>query len=197
MQYPSSITNLINELSKLPSVGPKTAERYVFYLLKQNPEELQKLAQAIAELKEKTTVCRTCFALSESSPCSMCQDTSRNREVICVVANTRDMLGVEATKTYNGMYHVLNGLLNAVEGIKPENLKLKELEKRLDSGIKELIIALNPNLDGETTAMYIAKISKGKNIKTTRLARGLPSGSSLEYMDDMTMLNAMKYRNEI
>jgi recombination protein RecR len=197
MQYPSSITNLINELSKLPSVGPKTAERYVFYLLKQNPEELQKLAQAIAELKEKTTVCESCFALSESSPCSMCQDKTRNREAICVVANTRDMLGVEATKSYNGMYHVLNGLLNAVEGIKPENLKLKELEKRLDSGIKELIIALNPNLDGETTAMYIARISKDKKIKTTRLARGLPSGSSLEYMDDMTMLNALKYRNEI
>jgi recombination protein RecR len=197
MQYPSSITNLINELSKLPSVGPKTAERYVFYLLKQNPEELQKLAQTIAELKEKTILCETCFALSESSPCSMCQDKTRNHETICVVANTRDMLGVEATKSYNGMYHVLNGLLNAVEGIKPENLKMKELEKRLDSGIKELIIALNPNLDGETTAMYIARMSKDKKIKTTRLARGLPSGSSLEYMDDMTMLNALKYRNEI
>jgi recombination protein RecR len=197
MQYPSSITNLVNELSKLPSVGPKTAERYVFYLLKQNPEELQKLAQAIAELKEKTTVCESCFALSESSPCSICRDKTRHQDSICVVANTRDMLGVEATKAYNGMYHVLNGLLNAVEGIKPENLKLKELEIRLGNGIKELIIALNPNLDGETTAMYIAKISKHKKIRTTRLARGLPSGSSLEYMDDMTMLNAMKYRNEI
>ena len=195
MKFPISIQNLINHFSQLPTVGPKTAERYVFYLLKQNSEQLQKFAQSIAELKEKTTVCQTCFAIAESSPCLICSDQKRNRLIICVVADTRDMLTIEATKQYNGLYHILDGTINAIESIKPEQLNIKQLIVRIkQNGIKEIILALNPDLEGETTAMYLAKLLKSLNIKITRLAKGLPMGADLEYADEITLTNALKYR---
>ena len=198
MKYPLSIQNLIYHFSKLPSVGPKTAERYVFYLLKQNAEELQKMAQAIAELKEKTTVCQTCLSLAENSPCVICSDTKRNQEIICIVTDTKDMLGIEATREYAGLYHILGGVINLIENIKPENLNLAQLNKRLEKNtVKELILALSPNLNGETTSMYLSKLYSNKNLKITRLARGLPNGSDLEYMDDLTIANALRYRSEI
>ncbi|MCK4553708.1 recombination protein RecR [Candidatus Parcubacteria bacterium] len=193
--FPSSIQNLINHFSQLPTVGPKTAERYVFYLLKQSPEELQKFAQTIAELKEKTTVCQTCFAIAEANPCLICSDQKRNQAIICVVADTRDMLTIEATKQYNGLYHILGGTINAIESIKPEQLNIKQLIVRVkQNGIKEIILALNPDLEGETTAMYLAKLLKSLNIKITRLAKGLPMGADLEYADEITLTNALKYR---
>ena len=193
--FPSSIQNLINHFSQLPTVGPKTAERYVFYLLKQSPEELQKFAQTIAELKEKTTVCQTCFAIAEANPCLICSDQKRNQAIICVVADTRDMLTIEATKQYNGLYHILGGTINAIESIKPEQLNIKQLIVRVKQhGIKEIILALNPDLEGETTAMYLAKLLKSLNIKITRLAKGLPMGADLEYADEITLTNALKYR---
>jgi len=200
MRFPAAIQNLIDYFSKLPTVGPKTAERYAFYLLKQDAEELQKFAQAIAELKEKTTICQTCLAVSETNPCTICLDKNRNKKQICLVADSRDMLVVEATKQFNGLYFALGGLLNTIAGVGPEQLNVKQLISRLKSSqIAEIILALNPNLEGETTILYIVKLIKSLNlkIKITRLAKGLPSGSDLEYADEITLANALKYRNEM
>lgn len=206
MKFPPSIQSLINHFSNLPTVGPKTAERYVFYLLKQHPEELQKFAQSIAELKENTTICQNCFAFAEMNPCSICSDNKRDNSLLCIIADTRDMLTVEATGEYNGLYHVLGGQLNAIEGIKPEQLNIKQLENKiknenpsatLRTRINEVILALNPNLEGETTSMYLVKLLKPYKIKITRLAKGLPMGSDLEYADEMTLANALKFRNEV
>jgi recombination protein RecR len=179
-------------------VGPKTAERYVFYLLQKNPEELQRLAQLIAELKEKTVVCRSCHAVAETSPCAICSDTKRDKTILAVVSNTRDMLAIENTGLFRGYYHVLGGVINTIEGIEPEQLKVKQLIERLDrSPVNEVLLALNPTLEGETTAIYLAKLLKPKKLRVTRLARGLPTGADLEYADEMTITNALKYRNEI
>jgi len=198
MRYPASIQNLIDYFCKLPTVGPKTAERYVFYLLKQHPEWLQQFAQAIAEVKEKTTVCQTCFAIAESNPCRICSDKKRHHSVLCLVADTRDMLVIESTKQYNGIYHILGGVINTIEDIKPDQLNIKALLNHIkQNGIKEVILAFNPNLEGETTAMYIAKLLKSCKIKVTRLAKGLPMGADLEYADEITLINALKYRLEI
>jgi recombination protein RecR len=198
MRYPASIQNLIDYFSRLPSVGPKTAERYVFYLLKAHPEWLQGFAQAIAELKEKTVVCQTCFAIAEANPCLICSDAKRNHATICLVADTRDMLAVEATKQYNGLYFILDGVINTIDGIKPEQLNIKALLNRLKPGrAKEIILAFNPDLEGETTSMYLAKLLKPFKIKITRLAKGLPMGADLEYADEITLSNALKYRSEM
>jgi len=198
MKYPLAIQNLIDQFSRLPSVGPKTAQRYVFYLLKQPAEELQKLAQFIAELKEKTITCSRCLSLAESNPCPICADKKRRQDIICVVANTQDMLTLEATSQYHGLYHILGGLINTIEEIKPEQLNIKQLISRLEKdGIKEIILALNPTLEGETTVLYLVKLLKPYKIKITRLAKGLPTGADLEYADEITLSNALKYRNEL
>lgn len=198
MQYPPAIQKLVNQFSRLPTVGPKTAERYVFYLLKQHPEMLQEFAQSIAELKEKVTVCKTCLAVSESNPCFVCTDNKRNKTTIAVVADTRDMLAIESTRQYNGQYHILGGVINTIEGIKPEQLNIVQLTNKIKSaGVKEVILSLNPDVEGETTAMYLAGILKPYKIKITRLAKGLPMGADLEYADEITISNALKYRNEI
>lgn len=195
MKFPKSIQTLIDYFTKLPTVGPKTAERYIFYLLKQDPEELQKFAQAIAELKEKTIVCQSCLAVAETNPCSICRDKKRDQQTICLVANTRDMLTIENINAYSGLYHILGGNLNPLEGIKPENLFIKQLLNRLKKQkIKEIILAFNPDLEGETTAMYLVKILKPYKLKITRLAKGLPSGADLDYADEITLINALKYR---
>ncbi len=198
MKFPLSVQNLISHFSKLPTVGPKTAERYVFYLLREHSEELQKFAQSIAELKEKTTVCQICLSYAETNPCSICADNRREKKTLCVVADTRDMITIEATRKYNGIYHILGGQLNAILGIKPEQLNIKQLLERIkQSSVEEIILALSPNLEGETTSMYLAKLLKPYKIKITRLAKGLPMGSDLEYADEMTLVNALKYRNEV
>ncbi|MFH1233702.1 MAG: recombination mediator RecR [Patescibacteria group bacterium] len=200
MRFPASIQNLIDYFSKLPTVGPKTAERYVFHLLKQHPEWLQQFAQSIAELKEKTTICQTCMAIAETNPCSICVDRQRDKEQLCVIADSRDMLVLEATKQYHGLYFILGGLVNTIEAIGPEQLNVKQLVNYLkNKQIKEIIIALSPNLEGETTILFLVKLFKSlnKQIKITRLAKGLPSGSDLEYADEITLANALKYRNEL
>lgn len=214
MRFPSPIQNLIDHFAKLPTVGPKTAERYVFYLLKHNPEELQKFAQAIAELKEKITVCQSCFSLAEANPCSICADAKRDKNTLCLVADTRDMLTIEATGEYRGLYFILGGELNYIEGTGPEQLNLKPLIKKISgndppasprkmrgeamrAGIKEIILALDPTMEGETTVLYLVKLLKPYNIKITRLAKGLPMGADLEYVDELTLTNALKYRNEL
>ncbi|MCU0679323.1 MAG: recombination mediator RecR [Planctomycetes bacterium] len=196
MKYPKSIQTLIDIFTKLPSVGPKTAERYVFYLLNQNPEELQKLAQAIAELKEKIVICPVCHSVAESSPCVICADKKRNTSLLCAVANTRDLLALESTGHYNGYYHCLGGLINTIEGIKPEQLQINSLVKRLKNNqVKEIILAFSPTLEGETTTLYLTKLLKPYKVKITRLARGLPSGATLEYADEITLGSALKMRN--
>ncbi len=186
--------------SQLPTVGPKTAERYVFYLLKQDFKKLQEFSQAIVELKEKIIICKICLAVAETSPCKICTSKKRDQSLLCVVANTRDMIALENTKQYQGRYHVLGGVLNAIEGIKPEHLTIKQLLSRLkQNNIKEVILALNPTLEGEATVMYLTKLLKKilPKIKITRLAKGLPMGADLEYADEITLSNALKYRNEL
>jgi len=198
MRYPRAIQNLINYFSRLPTVGPKTAERYVFYLLRDNPEELQKFAQAIAELKEKTIVCKICNVISDKNPCTICADKKRDNSKLCVVANSRDMLAIESINEYNGLYHILDGLLDTIKNIKPDDLFIDSLIERVKkNNFKEIILALNPTIEGETTAMYLTKILKPLNIKTTRLAKGLPTGADLEYADEITLANAIKFRNEL
>jgi recombination protein RecR len=199
MKYPKSIQNLIERLSMLPTVGPKTAERFVFYLLKKDPEELKKLADAIIELKERTVTCGRCHAVSESDPCQICLDTKRDPQLLCIAADTRGMIAIENTRQYGGYYHILNGELNPIEGIKPENLNIKQLlEKVKKNGIKEII--LNPTIEGETTSLFLTRLLKSQahnKIKITRIARGLPMGADLEYADEITLSNALKYRNEL
>lgn len=198
MKYPSSIQALINQFAKLPTVGPKTAERYVFYLLQQNPEYLQKFSKAIAELKEKITICRSCYSVSENNPCLICSDKKRDASTLCIIANTRDMLSIENSHEYIGQYHVLGGLICAVEGKGPENLTISQLEERIKKNVyAEVLIALNPTLDGETTAMYLQKniLEIAPDTKISRLAKGLPIGANLEYADELTVANAIKYRN--
>ena len=198
MKFPASIQKLIDEFAKLPTVGPKTAERYVFYLIKQNPENLQSLAQAIAELKEKTTTCGICYCLAESNPCKICSDPKRLHDQLCVVADTRDYLTIEATNNYLGRYFILGGELNQLEGIGPEQLNIKQLTERLkDKNIKEIILALDPTIEGETTVLYLIKLLKTLGLKITRLAKGLPMGADLEYVDELTLSNALKYRTEL
>jgi len=200
VKYPLSIQNLIEELSKLPTVGPKTAERYVFYLLKRPEEELQRIARAVAGLKSNLTVCGECFDISEQSPCPVCADPKRARDVICVVADSRNLIAVEKTRQYNGLYYVIGGEINTIEGIGPENLNTGRLIERIkNNNIKEIILALNPTLEGETTSMYLTRLIKtiNPNIKITRLAKGLPMGADLEYADEITISNALKYRTNI
>ncbi|MFA7088147.1 MAG: recombination mediator RecR [Patescibacteria group bacterium] len=195
MKYPLAIQNLIDKLSKLPSVGPKTAERYVFYLLRQPEEKLKELANAIQELKSKITVCQSCLALSESNPCPICNDKNRSTEILCVVENIQDLAALEATKQYNGRYFILGGLINTIDDIRPEDLNIEQLLKKIKTeNIKEIILALNFTLEGETTSLYLNKLLKDR-LKITRLAKGLPAGSDLEYADEITLANALKNRS--
>ncbi len=197
MKYPQALQNLIDRLAILPSVGQKTAERYAFHLLNQSEERLEALATAIKELKQKTTVCHSCLTISETSPCAICADANRNRSSLCVVENSQDLNAIESTKQFNGLYFVLGGLINTIEDVGPETLNINKLIKRIQAEeIKELILALNFTLEGETTALYLGKILKNR-IKITRLAKGLPAGSDLEYADETTLSSALKFRNEI
>ncbi len=197
MRYPKAIQNLIEKLSALPSVGPKTAERYAFHLLRQNDSNLNSLAEAIRELKAKTTLCSSCQAITESNPCAICSSSERLNDTLCVVENTQDLLAIEATGQFAGKYFVLGGLINTINDIKPEDLNIEKLVKRIKAdNIKEIILALNFTLEGETTSLYLNKLLRD-HVKITHLAKGLPAGSDLEYADETTLSNALKYRNEI
>ncbi len=197
MRYPEAIQNLIEKLSDLPSVGPKTAERYVFYLLRQNPEKLKNLALAISELLDKIKTCPSCLMISATIPCSICADDTRQADSLCIVENTQNILSLEATKQYNGHYFVLGGLIDTINGVGPADLNIDKLVRKIkNENIKELIIALNFTLEGETTALYLTKIL-GEKIKISRLAKGLPAGSNLEYADELTLGSALKYRNKL
>lgn len=200
---PAPVTKLIDEFSRLPGIGPKTASRLTFYLIRHSPEHALALAQALRELHEKVVFCSQCFNIAEKDPCPVCSDEHRDRALICVVEEPLDVLAIERTRDYHGLYHVLHGVIAPVEGIGPEDLRIAELVERVrqaDPPVREIIIATNPNLEGEATAMYIARQFQGQGDslpKLTRLARGLPMGSDLEYADEITLSRALSGRSEL
>ncbi len=198
MRLPSPLERLISLFSKLPSVGPKTAERYVFYLLKQSPKLLEDMSAALHDLPSKVTKCSLCNGLAEKDPCSICTSESRDKTILSIVADERDLFVIEDTNIYNGLYFVLGGTINSIEQVGPDDINVKGLVKRIkELKPKEIILALNPTLDGETTSLYLAKLIKPSGIKVTRLAKGLPSGANIEYADGLTIGNALKFRNEV
>lgn len=195
---PESIQRLIEELSKLPGVGPKSAERLSMHLLYGGDRRREDLGKAVLELKEGVQFCGKCWNVAEHNPCKICDDESRDGSTICVVEGVLDVVALEKTHEYKGKYHVLHGLLSPVDGVGPEQLKVQELQNRLmeDEGVSELILATNPSLEGEATALYIQKMLMERPLRITRLARGLPSGASLEYTDVSTLSRAIKGRQE-
>jgi len=199
VKYPEAIQNIINHFSKLPGIGPKTAERLVFYLLNQPKQDLENFAVGLKQLKNKVANCGQCHNFSESNPCLICGDTNRNKSVICVLAKPQDLLALEKTGQYQGVYHVLGGVIDSLEGISPEQLKIKELLERIkNNNVLEIILGFNSDMPGETTMLYLKKLFKQFNkLKVTRLAQGLPSGSDLEYADELTLGNALKSRKEV
>lgn len=198
MQYPKSIQNLIDQFSRLPGIGPKTAQRLVFSLLSKPRSRLEDFRNAFEEVKKTVTVCQSCCNYSETSPCEICADSKRDATLICVVAKPQDVITLEKVGEYNGRYHVLGGVLNPIDGVTPEKLRIRELESRIkQNGVGEVILALNPDIEGESTTLYIKKILQPMNIKVSRLARGLPMGADLEYADEVTLSNALKGRREV
>lgn len=194
---PQSIQNLINQFSKLPSVGPRTAARYVFWLVKQPSVDIEKFGEAIKNLKNDLKTCKNCFNYSNESLCLICASSTRNNSIICVVEEPLNIIPIEKTGKYQGLYHVLGGTLNPPHGIKPENLRIQELISRLKDGlVKEIIIGLSPTTYGDTTGLHLMNALKPFNIKITRLARGLPTGADLEYADETTLSQALDHRTE-
>lgn len=192
------MARLIEELHKLPGIGPKSAQRLAYFLLRTPEEQAKALAEAIIAVKEKIVFCPRCQNITESTPCPICQDEGRDHAKICVVEEPMDVLALERTRGYNGLYHVLHGVLSPMEGVGPEKLRIKELLSRLQTGsIREVILATNPNLEGEATAMYLHRSIVPLGIQVTRLARGLPFGSDLEYADEVTLTRALQGRQEI
>jgi recombination protein RecR len=193
------VARLIDEFTRLPGIGPKTASRLAFYLLRAPEEQPQSLADALRELRERITFCSVCFNITEADPCAVCADEHRDRSVICVVEEPLDVIAIERTRDYLGLYHVLHGTISPVEGIGPDELHIAELLPRLHAvpPVREVIIATNPNMEGEATAMYIARQLEGRDIRITRLARGLPVGGDLEYADEVTLSRALAGRQMI
>jgi recombination protein RecR len=189
---------LIDELGRLPGVGPKSAQRIAFYLLKVAPEDANRLAKAITEAKARVTWCRRCFNLAEGELCPFCRDDRRDPSLLCVVQEAPDIVAVERTHEFHGRYHVLQGAISPIEGIGPEQLRVKELLRRVgEEGVREVILATNPNIEGETTAMYVARVLKPLGIRITRIASGLPVGGDLEYADEVTLGRAFEGRREV
>ncbi len=197
MPYPKPIQNLINEFSKLPGIGPRTAARFAFNLLRRPDYDLKLLSDAIINLKVQTKICKNCFNITDKELCEFCSNSKRDKSTICVVEEAINIPAIENTRQYDGLYHVLGGILKPNEGIEPDKLRIKELLQRIkDNGIAEIIIATNPNTEGETTALYLARLLKTYNIKVTHLGRGLSTGSDLEYADEITISNALEGRKE-
>jgi len=195
---PQSVTNLIEAFSRLPGVGPKTASRLTYYLLRAPDELSQTLASALADLKSKTRYCSVCFNITEEDPCPICRDDARDASQVVVVEDPLDVLAVERTGAYTGRYHVLHGAISPVEGIGPEDLKIRELVERVQQGgVLEVIIATNPGMEGDATAMYVQRQLAPTGVRVTRLARGLPTGGDLEYVDSVTLLRALQGRHEM
>ncbi len=195
--YSRQISKLIQELSALPGVGVKSAQRLAFHIINMPTEDVRSLSQAIVDAKENVRYCRECFTLTDDELCPICKNEKRNHDIIMVVENPRDLAAYEKTGKYEGVYHVLHGAISPMLGIGPNDIRLKELISRLANDVKEVIIATNSSLEGETTAMYISKLIKPAGIKVTRIASGVPVGGDLEYIDEVTLLRALEGRREL
>ena len=195
--YPMSVTRLIEEFSKLPGIGTKTAQRLTFYVLNLDMSDVEKFSNAIIEAKKNIKYCSVCGNMTDNDPCLICKDTNRDKQFICVVQEPRDVIAMERTREFNGLYHVLRGAISPLEGIGPDEIRIKELLSRLNENIKEVVLATNPNVEGEATAMYISRLLKPLGIKVTRLAHGIPVGGDLEYADEVTLSKALEGRREL
>ncbi len=195
--YSSRINALIEELSRLPGIGTKSAQRLAFHIINMPPEKVQSLADTMMEAKQHVCYCKSCFTLTDEEYCPICKDEARDKTTIMVVENTRDLAAYEKTGKFNGVYHVLHGAISPALGIGPNDIKLKELMKRLHEDVQEVIIATNSSLEGETTAMYISKLIKPSGVKVTRIASGVPVGGDLEYIDEVTLTRALDGRIEL
>jgi recombination protein RecR len=195
---PRPVLRLIEAFSRLPGIGPKSASRLTYYLLRSQSDEATELAEALQELREHTQFCSVCFNITEENPCPICSSDERDRSVICVVEEPLDVLAIERTREYRGLYHVLHGVISPMDGVGPEDLRIRELVDRVNAGgVKEIILATNPSLEGENTAMYLQRKISLPNIRITRLARGLPMGGDLEYADEVTLARALEGRREM
>lgn len=198
MHYPEPISKLIDSFMKLPGIGPKTAQRLAFHVLDMKEDDVVQFAKALVDVKRELTYCSTCGHITEEDPCYICQDKQRDRSVICVVEDDKDVIAMEKMREYKGLYHVLHGAISPMDGIGPEDINILSLIERLkDEEVKELILAMNPNLEGESTAMYISRLVKPIGIKVTRLAQGLSVGGDLEYADEVTLSRAIAGRTEM
>ena len=196
----SPITRLVEAFNRLPGIGPKSAQRLAYYILRASREEAEELAAALLEVKVSVVLCERCQNLATASPCNVCEDRSRDRSLICVVEEPLDVLAIERTGGYAGLFHVLHGVISPSDGVGPEDLKLQELLARIrdaDPAVDEVIVATNPNLEGEATAMYLGRLLRPLGVRVTRLARGLPAGADLEYADEVTLSRALEYRQEV
>jgi recombination protein RecR len=196
--YAGPVQDLIDELGRLPGIGPKSAQRIAFHLLKVPREDALRLAHAVVEVKDRVSTCSRCFNVSEGEECGICADPRRSSATVCVVEEPRDVVAVEKTQEFRGRYHVLQGAISPIEGIGPEQLKVRELLTRLEpEGITEVILCTNPNIEGEATAMYLARLLRPLGVTVTRLASGLPVGGDLEYADELTLGRALEGRREV
>ena len=196
--YALPIANLIEQFSKLPGIGKKTAQRLAFYVLDMEDFEAEKLSQAITEAKQKIKLCSICCDLTDEDPCHLCSDDNRDKSIICVVEDAKDKIAMERSKEYKGQYHILHGVISPMDNVGPSDIKIKELLNRLsDDVVKEVIVATNPTVEGEATALYLSKLIKPLGIKVTRIAHGIPVGGDLEYFDEVTLARAMDNRREI
>ena len=196
--YPKAIERLVTELGKLPGIGEKTAQRLAFHLIDAPAEEIEGLSNALLNVKDKIRLCPECFSITDGDRCDVCADPNRNRRVICVVQSTTDIFAIEKTREYNGLYHVLHGVISPLEGIGPQDIKAKELLLRIgENDIEEVIMATNPTPEGEATAMYLGNLISPLGVKVTRLAKGIPIGADVEYIDEITLIKAFEGRNTI
>lgn len=198
MHYPEPITKLMDSFMKLPGIGPKSAARLAFYVLDMKEDDVLDFAKALVDAKRNLSFCSVCGHITDKDPCYICVDTSRDRSIICVVQESKDVIAMEKMRDFHGLYHVLHGIISPMDGIGPEDINIPDLLKRLqDDTIEEVILATNPNVEGEATAMYISRLLKPSGIKITRIAHGLPVGGDLEYADEVTLSKAMEGRREV
>ncbi len=198
MEYTKPLANLVEYFQKFPGIGPKSAQRMAFFLLKMPVSEVENFAKTMITAKETIKYCETCFNLSASNPCEICSDETRDKSTICVVAETKDLIAIEKTREYRGQYHVLQGVISPIDGIGADDIRIKELLVRItDEKVKEVILALSPSVEGEATSLYLSKLIKPFNIKVSRIAFGLPVGADLEYADEITLARAIEGRREL
>lgn len=198
MHYAKPLAKLVGELEKLPGIGPKSAQRLAFHILRTSEDEARRLAEAITHVKSQIKLCPVCFNFTDKEVCDICSDVKRDRALLCVVAEPRDLVAMEKTNEFRGMYHVLGGVISPMDGIGPEMLKVRELISRISKdGVKEVVLATNPTIEGDTTAMYLAELIKPFGVKVTRIAHGMPVGGDLDYADQATLIQALQWRREM